>query len=452
MVIEIHIMKLKLITLYLFAFSINITAQLNYPATPANAVTDNYNGIKITDHYRWLEDMNNPEVTSWFQEQADFSKNYIEKISGRNELFNDIKYLDDLKDENFGDIKKSGSNYFYTKVLRGEKVEKLYMRDSSGKDVLIFDPEKYVDGKTYSISGFSPNREGSIIAIGLAESGAEVGVGRFLDVKTLKLLPDILAPMWGGISAWTPDQKSVLYLKLQTADLTSNDMLKDMRVMQHILGAATSSDIEIASRLKNTSLPIKPENWLSIYFSDDDRYIFLSLRSVKSEQLVYYARASELGLVNMNWKSFIEFGDEITNFEIVGDNVFFLTHKNAPHFKIGMTDITNPDFKNAKIIVPEGKDLIAQITATKNYLIYGVASGMNNDLYQIEGKSFAIKKIPLPQGSNAVLPLNGREGDETVAGNFGWLNPLIFYDLNLKNNTVDLSTMFNSKVVYPNQC
>ena len=234
-------MKTNVIMLLLFC-GIYLNAQYNYPSTPVKAVIDNYNGVKITDNYRWLEDMKNPEVTDWFKKQADFSKSYIEKISGRDQLFNDMKYLDELKSEEFYNAKKSGDNYFYTKILRGEKVAKLYMRNSAGKETLIFDPEKYVAGKTYEIQDFSPNKDGSILAMGLAESGAEIGESRFIDIKTQKLLPDVLAPVWGGISAWTPDQKSVLYIKLQNKDNTSNEMLKDMRSMQHTLGTESSKD------------------------------------------------------------------------------------------------------------------------------------------------------------------------------------------------------------------
>ncbi|WP_226063903.1 prolyl oligopeptidase family serine peptidase [Kaistella polysaccharea] len=444
-------MKTNFISLLLVAFGVYLNAQLAYPATPVKAVIDNYNGVQITDNYRWLEDMKNPEVTTWFQKQADFSKNYIEKISGRDQLYNDMKYLDELKDSDYYNAKKSGSNYFYTKILRGEKVARLYMRDSSGKETLIFDPEKYVVGKVYQIQDFSPNKGGSILAMGLAESGSEVGETRFIDIKTQKLLPDVLAPVWGGISGWTPDQKSVLYVKLQNADNTSNDMLKDMRSMQHVLGTAPSKDLEIASRIKNPMLPIKPENWVSVDFSDDYKYMFLDIGSVKSEQLVYFAPASEFGSAAINWKPFIEYNDEITNYEVVGDKVFFLSHKNAPQFKIGVTEMSKPDFKNAKIIIPEGKNLITRLTATKNYLVYGVANGMNTEIYQVDGNSLAINKIPLPQGSNAVLPLNSREGDEAVAVNYGWLNPYVFYDLQLKENKIAVSKLFNSKAVYPNK-
>lgn len=255
----------------------------------------------------------------------------------------------------------------------------------------------------------------------------------------------------GGITAWTPDQKSVIYIKFQNADNTSTDMLKDMRSMQHVIGSAVSKDVEVASRMKNPTLNIKPENWVSVYFSDGYKNMFLSVGSVKNEQLVYYAPTSEFGKEKITWKPFIEFDDEITNYEIVGDKVFFLTHKNAPQFKIGVTEVAKPDFKNAKIVVPEGKNLITRVTSTKNFLVYGVANGMNTDIYQVDGNTLQNVKIELPQGSNAVLPLNSRESDEAVAVNYGWLNPYVFYDLNFQDKKVSVSRMFNSKTEYPNQ-
>ena len=110
-------MKTNVMMLLLFCCGTYLNAQYNYPATPVKAVINDYNGVKITDNYRWLEDMKNPEVTGWFKKQADFSKNFIEKISGRDQLFSDMKYLDDLKSEDYYNAKKSGNNYFYTKIL-----------------------------------------------------------------------------------------------------------------------------------------------------------------------------------------------------------------------------------------------------------------------------------------------------------------------------------------------
>ena len=35
------------------------------PATPKRPVADEYQGIKVIDDYRWLEDWNDAEVNQW---------------------------------------------------------------------------------------------------------------------------------------------------------------------------------------------------------------------------------------------------------------------------------------------------------------------------------------------------------------------------------------------------
>ncbi len=58
------------LALLIFVTSQITQAQYQYPATPEHPVVDDYFGTKITDSYRWLEDMKNPEVQKWFKDQG----------------------------------------------------------------------------------------------------------------------------------------------------------------------------------------------------------------------------------------------------------------------------------------------------------------------------------------------------------------------------------------------
>lgn len=427
-----------------------LQAQFVYPKTPEIPVVDDYNGMKITDNYRWLEDMKNPEVQSWFKEQANFSQTIINKIPGRDALYQEMMKLDQLKDAVFGNIITNNGNYYYQKTLKNEKVAKLYSRPiKGGAEVLIFDPMKYKAGKVYSISSFGLDDAGKYLAIGLAENGAEIGEGRVMEVATQKLLPEIIAPIWGFDNTWTKDGKSLFYTKLQNTDNTSDDMLKDMRCMLHKIGTDTKNDVEVASRQKNPELPIKPENWVSVFFSDDYKYIFLNVGSVKNELLCYYAPAAEFGKEKINWKPFINYDDEVTDFKIIGDKIYYLTHKNAPNFKIGVTDFKNPDFKNSKIIVPESNQFIRRILSSKNYLFYTLSDGINKDAYQFNPKDNAARKIPLNSGNNGISPLNSKENDDVICYNTGWLIPLTLYNYSASNGKLQKSVQFNSNAKYP---
>lgn len=94
----------------------------------------------------------------------------------------------------------------------------------------------------------------------------------------------------------------------------------------------------------------------------------------KNEILSYFADGTELHNSKINWKPLSKFEDKIKEFCTIGDKLFLLTHKNAPNYKIGITDIKNIDYLNAKIIVPESEDLIRNIQKSKNYFFYSLSN------------------------------------------------------------------------------
>lgn len=132
--------KLRLFTLFvLFAYCLN-AQMFRYPPTQTVQVEDNYFGTTIQDPYRWLEDLKNPEVKDWFQSQADFTKNYLHKISGREKLLKNIQDLTQMEGDLINKPYKSKNYYYYIKALKGDNFYSLYQRDTkTGKEVLLFD-------------------------------------------------------------------------------------------------------------------------------------------------------------------------------------------------------------------------------------------------------------------------------------------------------------------------
>src|SRR6266849_7452216 len=47
---------------------------LQFPVTPKHPITDEYNGNKVSDDYRWLEDLTDPAVRQWVEEQNKFTR------------------------------------------------------------------------------------------------------------------------------------------------------------------------------------------------------------------------------------------------------------------------------------------------------------------------------------------------------------------------------------------
>ncbi|AZA82517.1 S9 family peptidase [Chryseobacterium lactis] len=424
-------------------------AQYNYPKTAEKPATDDYFGNKITDNYQWLEDLKNPEVKTWFKAQSDYSHSIIDKIPNRDALYNRMKQVQEMGGDSYGYAKQIGNLYFYVKTKKNEKLSKLYTKDiSTGKETLVFDPETYK--KDAQITNFTIDSKGNQIALLFSKAGSEICELRILDVKTKKFLDDVLAPIWSEFNfEFTPDGKYIIYTKMSTGDPNSNMLLKEMKAMIHQIGTSQDKDIVLGSREEYPELNILTEQFPKVSFTNDYKSIILKIGSTKSENPVFYAPFSSIKDKKIKWKQIIKSSDDIIQTYISGDQLFFLSHRDSPNYKIGLTSLSNPDFDNAKVIVPESSSVITSIHSSKNYLFYSLSNGITQDKYQIDLKTLAIKKVPLPDGINHSNAFNSRENDHLQCYNSNWLTPGTFYDYNPENGKAVMSKYFNGDSSYP---
>nr|WP_315031344.1 prolyl oligopeptidase family serine peptidase [uncultured Chryseobacterium sp.] len=424
-------------------------AQYNYPKTPEKPATDDYFGTKITDSYQWLEDLKSPEVKTWFKAQSDFSHSVIDKIPNRDELYKRMKQVQEMGGDSYSYAKQIGNLYFYLKTKKNEKLSKLYTKDvSTGKETLIFDPETYK--KNAQITNFNLDAKGEKLALLFSQSGGEICELRILDLKTKKMLDDILTPIWSEFNfEFTPDAQYITYTKMSTGDPNSNMLLKEMKAMLHQIGTSQEKDIVLGSREEYPELSILTEQFPEVSFTDDYQSMILRIGSTKAENPMFYAPLSSIKDKKIKWKQIIKPSDDITQIFIEGDQLFFLSHHNAPNYKIGLTSVSKPNFDNAKIIIPESNNVIKSLHNSKNYLFYSLSNGITQDKYQIDLKTLAIKKVPLPGGVNSSGSLNSRENDNIQCNNSNWLTPNTFYEYNPQDGKVTKSKHFNGDSNYP---
>jgi len=146
-------MKLHLTTIYvclviLFYGSIlnaqnkaNFITQLKYPSTPKIEVQDTLWGTIYKDNYRWLENMKDPKVISWFKQQSELSNSVMNTITGRDELIAEWKSLDNSQPTGYYPPIEANDRFFIQKINPGDDVSKVYYREKiDGKDILLFDP------------------------------------------------------------------------------------------------------------------------------------------------------------------------------------------------------------------------------------------------------------------------------------------------------------------------
>ncbi|MEO7211055.1 MAG: hypothetical protein ABIY35_08915, partial [Chitinophagaceae bacterium] len=345
-------------------------AQYKYPASKTENVSETYFGTTVYDPYRWLEDIKNPEVVDWFKAQAFYTNIQLAKIPNQDKIIQELKNYDAMRSVQYSPLAKAGGKYFYQKRLPGEQASKLYYRQGeAGKEILLFDPQKYVQGKTFDYTP-SISDDGSIVELTLSEAGSELGDIRILDVATGKLLPDIIQHSFGGIADGSGSE--IIYAQAKSYDTHDPGLFQNAPCKLHIIGTPVEKDIVLASSKKNpeevlvTDLPY-------VSFFKNSPYMILRKYTTENNLTLYYALKQELKNDTINWKSLTTKNDEVRNFFVHGKEIYFLTSKGNPKYKFIKTSFENLNLETAQTIA-EGDDnwqiSTDGIQQTKDYLIF----------------------------------------------------------------------------------
>ena len=74
--------------------SASVRAQKAPPVAPVRPVVDDYFGTKVTDPYRYMEDLKSDEVQAWMKGQAEFAGAALRQIPGRDTFLKRMLELD----------------------------------------------------------------------------------------------------------------------------------------------------------------------------------------------------------------------------------------------------------------------------------------------------------------------------------------------------------------------
>ncbi len=252
-------MKKSVFILLALMSTLGANAQWKYPTTKTVDSSDTYFGVTYKDPYRWIEYIKEPEVESWFKQQADLTNSLLNNLKGRDELIAEWKKLDKLQPPQINGRSLKNGRLFYRKRMPEETIGKLYYSEGfGGKEQLLFDPTSYIKGKALTLQSATPSYDGKKIAIAYSEQGAEVSTLRIMDVDTKQFLQDSIFPSDGG-AAWTFDNKSIYYGWIRTADNKDPTARLNPKMKFHSVGGDVSKDIDFFSNESYPDMKIDPK-------------------------------------------------------------------------------------------------------------------------------------------------------------------------------------------------
>lgn len=428
-------------------------SQYKYPVTKTVDSSSTYWGVTYKDPYRWLENLKSEEVESWYKQQADLTNSILNEISGRDELIAEYKKLDNILPPKISDRCFEGGRIFYKKSLPGEKVAKLYYRESmKGQETLLFDPSDNASGKVLSIQGVLPSYDGKKIIIWSSEGGSEINTIKVMDVDTKTFLPDILYPSSFGAISWNFDNKSFTYFIQKTDDKNSPDFVLNTKTRLHLIGEDPKNDIDFFSKESYPNLEFEPSDIPFGRFNESSRkYVFADLYNSRSQMHTYYAPIESKN-EKYQWKLLCKPSDEITRSRIIIDNdVYAICGKNAKNFKLLHTTLLNPEWGKADVVIEEKKDkTLENATRCKDFLILTYSNGINHTLIKYNLKTKSVTEIKMPmKGITDVSCLDDTK-NECIISITSWTEPSTEFQFNAETNLFAASD-FNKAPMYPKE-
>jgi prolyl oligopeptidase len=414
----------------LIFFSFYLLGACNFNKTPTkpalakvDPVEDEYFGIKISDPYRYMENLRDSAVLEWIKTNADYSRTVINSITGRQKLIEKMKEFDGRRSSLVNSLAiTENDRYFYLKTTPADETGKLYYRKGyEGEEVLLFDPETHGNDTTkkYVIAAIYPSIDGSKVAFEIAPNGSENSEMMIMEVETRKLYPEIIDRCWFANTSWLPDGGSFFYYRLKSVDVHDNNRLIDGKVWLHNVGSDVGTDREILSRENNPELGIKPEEIPIVIYDNDSKIIYGAILTVDNRLNVVYVPYAEFRNEKISWRRLFRLEDEVYDFRTSDKDIYVYSPKGAPHFRILIMPLKNPDISKAEVLIPENPN--GKITS------YGITS--DGFYYSIAENGVSVRTFFLPSGEKTAkelsLPFAAGSATITTKGyKFGdiWVN------------------------------
>jgi len=413
------------------------------PVAPVRPVTDEFFGVKVADPYRYMEDLKNPEVSSWFKAQNDYTRSVLARITGRDALLTRIKALDNAAPARVIDVRRMPSGrFFYQKRLATEDVFKLYTRDAiNSEEKLVADPAKFMTagGPHYVISYYAPSFDGRYVAVGISAAGSEDAVLRVIDVAAGRETGDVIDRAQFGSPAWLPDSKSFVYNRMQklTPASAPSDRYLNSRAYLHALGADPEKD-RLIFGVGVSGVKVDPPDFPFAVISPGTPYVLgVVAHGVRNEITAYVAPLESLNNATVPWKKFCDVDDDITGFDMHGEDLYLLSHHQASRYKVLHTRLSDPDVSRADVVVPPGESVAQSVAAASDALYVQVLDGGIGRVLRVAYASGKPEQIPLPLDGNVGLMGTDQRVPGTLLELTSWTRaPKIYvYDVSSKSIT-----------------
>jgi prolyl oligopeptidase len=337
------------------------------PDTPKHPLVDEYQGVKVTEDYRWLEDWDDPAVKQWSTAENARTRVYFDHLSARLAVKKRLTTLITNASVSYYALQYRAGVLFAEKNQPPKEQPVLVMlrsADDTAGEKVIFDPNTASSKGSLSVDFFVPSFGGKYVAAAISENGSEDSSAHIFEAATGKELSDVVPRVnfatASGSIAWKADSSGFYYTRYpQGNERPPEDANFYQQVYFHKLGTDPKQDTYVIGK----EFPRIAEILLTT--SDDGRWLLASVANGDGGQFAHY-------LMNFDghWTQITHFEDGIVSAKFgpgergAGDGaLYLLSRKDAPRGQILCLSLLQTDhaqtaqvtfnLADAKVVVPQ---------------------------------------------------------------------------------------------------
>src|SRR5256885_136150 len=206
-------MPRRFLPLFVFAplaFAAEPPTQSKYPTAPTSSQIDDYNGVKVADPYRPLENPDSPESRAWIEAENKIAFDFLKSIPERDAIKKRLTEVWDF--ERFGVPFKETDHYFFSKNSGLQNQNVLYTAKSfSEKPRELLDPNILAKDGTIALGGMDVTEDAKLMAYGLASAGSDWQQWKVRDVATGTDRQDVIDWVKFSDASWKKDGTGFFY-------------------------------------------------------------------------------------------------------------------------------------------------------------------------------------------------------------------------------------------------
>jgi len=336
------------------------------PDTPKRPVTDEYQGVKVTDDYRWLENWDDPAVKQWSAAQNARTREYLDHLPSRPAIrarvaqliaagsasYYDLQFRPSISKEVRGIAERQlGAMLFamrYQPPQQQPVIVVMPSADDPASAKIVFDPNAASAKGSLAVDFYVPSFGGKYVAAALSENGSEDSSAHIFEVATGKELPDVVPRVnfatAGGSIAWKADNSGFYYTRYpQGSERPPEDANFYQQVYFHKLGTDAKQDSCVIGK----EFPRIAE--IQLRSSDDGNWFLAAVANGDGGQFAHYVMDSA-----GKWTQITHFEDGIVSVRFGADGaLYLLSRKDAPRGQILRLSLAQLDLAQAKVVVPQ---------------------------------------------------------------------------------------------------